>query len=94
MPDIKALEKLRSYFDSGSTRPYVFRKLQLKKLKQAILDHEQELYQAYFSDLKIKYVHVPDKMFQSIHWFELKTIPEFLIPLPEESESLFVTVLL
>jgi aldehyde dehydrogenase (NAD+) len=52
MPDIKALEKLRSYFNSGITQDYHFRKGMLKKLRSSILDHEQDLYTAYFNDLK------------------------------------------
>jgi aldehyde dehydrogenase (NAD+) len=46
------LSALRQYFESGVTRSYQFRKLQLQKLKQAILEHEQELYDALFTDLK------------------------------------------
>jgi aldehyde dehydrogenase (NAD+) len=43
---------LSNYFNSGATRPYSFRKEQLKKLKRAILDHEQELNDALYTDLK------------------------------------------
>ncbi|MBL7730003.1 MAG: hypothetical protein JNM88_02405, partial [Chitinophagaceae bacterium] len=46
MTDIASLEKMRQYFNTGSTRPYAFRKEQLKKLKQSILAHEQDLYDA------------------------------------------------
>lgn len=46
------LAALRRYFESGATRTYSFRKEQLKKLKQAIMDHEQELYTALHADLK------------------------------------------
>ncbi|OSZ73854.1 aldehyde dehydrogenase family protein [Chitinophagaceae bacterium IBVUCB2] len=52
MPDISSLEKMRQYFNSGATRSYGFRKEQLKKLKQAIIDHEQDLYDALYADLK------------------------------------------
>ncbi|MFI5133131.1 MAG: aldehyde dehydrogenase [Chitinophagales bacterium] len=47
-----SLQALRSYFNSGATRTYTFRKEQLKKLKQAILDHEKDLYDALHADLK------------------------------------------
>jgi len=51
--DLKGqLEKLRKYFESGATRPYSFRLDQLKKLKKAVLGHEQELYEALQLDLK------------------------------------------
>jgi aldehyde dehydrogenase (NAD+) len=52
MADISSLEKMRRYFNSGSTKPYTFRKEQLKKLKTSILDHEQDLYDALYADLK------------------------------------------
>lgn len=53
MPTIaSSLAAQREYFDSGITRSYSFRKEQLTKLKQALLDHEQEIYVALNTDLK------------------------------------------
>ena len=52
MDHIRHLEKMRQYFDSGITKSYAFRKEQLQKLKQSILAHEQDLYDALFTDLK------------------------------------------
>src|SRR5687768_10730143 len=54
MPDSLAtrLQRMRQYFDSGITKPYSFRKDQLKRLKKAILDHEKDLHEALFTDLK------------------------------------------
>ncbi len=52
MADTGKLENMRRYFNAGTTRTYSFRKEQLKKLKKAILDHEQDLYEAFFTDLK------------------------------------------
>ncbi|HEX5655513.1 MAG TPA: aldehyde dehydrogenase [Chitinophagaceae bacterium] len=46
------LENMRAYFNSGATKPYEFRREQLKKLRQSILDHEHELYEALHADLK------------------------------------------
>lgn len=46
------LAAMRQYFDSGITKSYSFRKEQLQKLKKAILNHEQELYDALYADLK------------------------------------------
>src|SRR5687768_1205157 len=46
------LPALPRYFESGATRSYSFRKEQLKKLKQSILSHEQDLYTALHADLK------------------------------------------
>lgn len=52
MPLINDLEKLRQYFNSGATKPYHFRREQLKRLKESILKHEQDLYNALYADLK------------------------------------------
>ncbi|MEO5561838.1 MAG: aldehyde dehydrogenase [Chitinophagaceae bacterium] len=43
---------LRQYFDSGATKSESFRREQLKKLRESIMNHEQELYDALYSDLK------------------------------------------
>lgn len=45
------MQSLRQYFQSGATRPLAFRLAQLKKLKQAVLAYEQEIYAALRSDL-------------------------------------------
>ena len=44
--------KLSSYFSTGATRSYQFRKDQLKKLKDAIYKYENELHEALYTDLK------------------------------------------
>lgn len=49
---IDDLKKMREYFNSGITKSYNFRKEQLKKLKVSILQHEQALYEALYTDLK------------------------------------------
>lgn len=46
------LQLLRNYYDGYHTRNYQFRKQQLQKLKAAILQHEKDLYDALYSDLK------------------------------------------
>jgi aldehyde dehydrogenase (NAD+) len=46
------LAEIRSYFNSGATRTYSFRKEQLLKLKRSLLQHEKEIYDALFADLK------------------------------------------
>ena len=52
-PDLnKNLLLLRSYFQSGATRSYGWRRQQLLLLKQAILRHEDEIHQALYTDLK------------------------------------------
>ena len=52
MADISSLENLRSYFNSGNTQSYAFRKEQLNRLKSSILKHEKDLYDALYTDLK------------------------------------------
>jgi len=46
------LQLLRNFYDGYNTRSYSFRKQQLQKLKAAILQHENELYDALYTDLK------------------------------------------
>ena len=46
------LKNMQRYFETGETRSYTFRKEQLKKLKRALLNHEQDIYDALYSDLK------------------------------------------
>ncbi len=52
MPSLQELNNLRSFFESGDTRSYRFRKLQLQRLKACIEKFEQELYSALYADLK------------------------------------------
>jgi aldehyde dehydrogenase (NAD+) len=46
------LQPMRLYFETGITRPYAWRKQQLMALKQAVMEHEQEIASALHSDLK------------------------------------------
>lgn len=46
------LMQLKRYFDRGITLPYQFRRDQLKKLRESILKHEQDIYDALLADLK------------------------------------------
>lgn len=43
---------MRQYFNNGHTQTYQFRKEQLLKLKSSLIRHEQDLYNALYSDLK------------------------------------------
>lgn len=52
MNTTQQLKTLRRYYDSGATKSYEFRKEQLKKLKAAVLQYENEIYEALYSDLK------------------------------------------
>ena len=52
MPDIDSLLQMRSFFNSGITKPIAFRKQQLIKLRDAVLKQELHLHEALHSDLK------------------------------------------
>lgn len=52
MFDIGLLQAMRQYYNSGATRGHAFRKEQLQKLRKAVLQHETELHQALYTDLK------------------------------------------
>lgn len=49
---INELEIMRTYYDSGATRSYNYRKDQLVKFKKGLLKYEQEIYAALYTDLK------------------------------------------
>ncbi len=51
-PTIEELISLRRHFDSGATRTYSFRLNRLKRLRESIKRHEQDLYDALYKDLK------------------------------------------
>jgi len=46
------LSALRRFFNTGTTKTFSFRKQQLIKLKQAVLQYEPDLYEALYADLK------------------------------------------
>jgi aldehyde dehydrogenase (NAD+) len=46
------LMQMRNYFNTGVTKPYAFRKEQLKKLQAAVKKYENQLHAALYTDLK------------------------------------------
>jgi aldehyde dehydrogenase (NAD+) len=52
MPTQNQLNEIRSYYNSGATKSYGFRKQQLEKLRDVVIAHEQEIYHALYTDLK------------------------------------------
>ena len=46
------LIQMRKYFESGITKPFAFRKEQLKKLQHAVKKYENQLHEALYTDLK------------------------------------------
>ncbi len=51
MPSANDLPGLRKFYNSGATKSYAFRKMQLQKLLDAIQKHEQDIYAALKKDL-------------------------------------------
>jgi aldehyde dehydrogenase (NAD+) len=49
---VDQLQSIRNYFKTGATKEYAFRKKQLLNLKRSVLDHEEDLYNALYTDLK------------------------------------------
>ena len=49
---IDKLQAMRQFFNGGQTRPYQFRRQQLRKLRAAVLSHEKDLHNALHADLK------------------------------------------
>ena len=100
MPTIQQLESLRHHFSSGITQPYHFRREQLKKLKQSILNHEQELYDALYIDLKkceeevwvtetgIVIAEINETIKHLRHWMEPDRVRTNLLNLPSSSRIL------
>ena len=43
---------MQAFFGTGATLDYSFRRQQLQRLKDALYAHEQDLYDALYSDLK------------------------------------------
>ena len=52
MADTNHLLSMRSYFETGVTRSYQFRKEQLTKLKKAVIENTVLLHEALYADLK------------------------------------------
>ena len=52
MADMNHLLSMRTYFESGDTKSVAFRKAQLTRLKQAVIEHTSQLQEALYTDLK------------------------------------------
>lgn len=48
---ILPLQELRSFYETGTTRSYTFRKQQLLLLKNILMEYEEEIYKALYTDL-------------------------------------------
>jgi aldehyde dehydrogenase (NAD+) len=52
MLDSKKLDVLQSFYESGATKTYAFRIERLKKFKSVLREHEKEIFDALYADLK------------------------------------------
>lgn len=52
MAEISGLSQLRTFFESGATRPYEFRRKQLLAFRAALIKYEKDIYDALYQDLK------------------------------------------
>lgn len=97
MEILSRLQALRTYFDSGATRPYAFRRHQLETLRKALLAHEPDLLQALHTDLKkspeeswvteigFLLVEIRHTLKHLRTWMEPEKVPTNLLNLPSRS---------
>ncbi len=95
---VEQLQQQRRFFESGATRPYAFRKQQLLNLKNAVENHEEEIYAALFADLhKSKeecwvtengffMAELKDSLANLKSWMEPEAVPTNLLNLPSSSK--------
>lgn len=91
------LSAMRSFHESGATQSYAFRKKQLLALKQVIIDNEQEIYAALFSDLKkskeecwatengFTMAELNDALANLKHWMEPESVSTNILNMPSSS---------
>lgn len=94
------LVALRQFFNGGNTRTYAFRKEQLKNLKESILKHEQDLYDALYADLKkspeevwatetgMVIAELSNAIKNLRNWMEPESVSTNLLNLPSSSKIL------
>ncbi len=94
---MQQIQALQDYFFSGATKSLSFRLQQLKALKKAVLQHEQQLYEALYLDLKKSKEEVwvteigfliseLNEAIRNIdYWMQPKTVATNLANLPSKS---------
>ena len=97
MDHTTVLYRMRKFFESGATRTCSFRREQLKKLKNSILQHENELYDAMKADLNKSpeetWITENGMVIAEINaalrglnaWMEPESVPTNLLNLPSRS---------
>lgn len=93
-----SLEAMRSFFKTHATLPYDFRINQLKKLKEVLLHHEEDIYTALYSDLKksreeayiselgLVIAEIKTMIRHLKKWMKPETVPTNLVNLPSVSK--------
>src|SRR5687768_10471425 len=91
------LQRLRDFYENGSTRTLAFRKHQLQLLKTAMLKYEQQLYDALYSDLKkspeeswvtelgVVMTEINLALRSLPHWMQRERVKTNLVNLPSSS---------
>ncbi|MBO9200003.1 MULTISPECIES: aldehyde dehydrogenase [Niastella] len=91
------LQAIRNYYESGATRTLAFRKQQLQKLKAAIHQYEQPLYEALHKDLKrsaeeswvtelgVVMADINQALRNLRHWMQPQRVSTNLVNLPSAS---------
>lgn len=94
---IPALSAMRHWYNTGATKPVAFRIVQLRKLKKTILDLQQEIFDALYTDLKknqeeawiteIGFVLAEIKIFERNlqRWAKTETVETNLLNFPSSS---------
>lgn len=100
MPDtlVNELEKMRIFYNRGFTKPYTFRKEQLKNLKKTLLRYEEEIYlalhadlgksreEAYATELGLVLAEINFILKNLKEWMQPKPVSTTLVNLPSSSK--------
>ncbi len=88
---------MRNYFNSGITKPYSFRKEQLKKLQDAVKKFEKQIHEALYTDLKkspeecwvtetgFLQAEINNTLKHLKNWMQTERVPTNLLNLPSKS---------
>ena len=91
------LLQMRNYFNSGITKPYAFRKEQLKKLQAAVKKYEKQIHEALYTDLKkspeecwvtetgFLLAEISHTLKHLKNWMQPQLVPTNLLNLPSKS---------
>ena len=93
-----SLQAMRSFFDSGETKSFGYRKMELQKLKAAIVKCETEIHTALYSDLKksaeesfatetgFVLAEINDALKKLSSWMKAEHVSTNLVNLPSSSK--------